>query len=937
MAQNDQHSLTLLKTLRAEVNFEVTEKRREFLPKLCRLIENWQGQLPNLLDIFRGEEIKWLLAESLKKSYNRYSILLAEFAISCGYRDEPDLDEDGKPILRRTTVIHHAAERAGSELTILNLFTMYNRFDVNYIDEAHGSTHFHIACEYGFLDVVKKFLDLGQDPNLLHEKTGDSPLHMALMSDEKEVAKLLLRNGAHLILANKNGWTPLHLIRDADGSLTEMFFEICSDRRQTIEIDAQKIMKLFAERELFQKRGSCHPRFAGEALAKTKVKEGLSLRDLIEARPQEAKKLMTCRDYYDFACSRIDPRLYPSDAQKACEADLCERASRGFFELWALQPFRELIHYRLPIEMLIIPLYMYAHRRRFTETCVNVYKPILRLYECRFHRAHLYTTKQRDKRLTAAALSSSSTKSSWSVEGGKIRYHRKEAITVARRQSPLEAFDRWRGALNVCSRAIECVYLKSVRSRRPYNLECTFSHIVCSAYYIAFENLHSNNVRSNARAMASRKTTARSKEKPIYILPDYADDDDDDTSNSMDSSVAVAAIGKCKDFVLNLKSHIDGGAHDDPDQSDECEVCREFFGQRHAVIRTREVVVDLDPEKPHVCEFCDKAFRQKHHLKTHMNSVHDRKETFECEICRKSFTQKSHLTSHVQAVHMRTKPFECAVCHKSFGRKSNLNTHLNTVHYRCKSSECGICHKWFGTKGDLAKHVNAVHNRAKPFQCATCGKSFGYKYKLKLHVATVHQRAKPYECEICGKSFGQKIHLKRHANAVHVHRESFECEICGKSFGYQPNLKNHVKTVHNRSRPYSCAICGQSFGYRCKLRQHVEAVHEHSKPYQCEICFRSYGRKDNLKSHVAAVHERRRSFECRHCGESFVYRNLRKQHVAAEHADELELEQQQQQQQQQQRVTREEVFECDICHVAYDRKDSLIAHIHVEHYSIISM
>ncbi|CAB0037260.1 unnamed protein product [Trichogramma brassicae] len=575
----------------AEVNFEVTEKRREFLPKLCRLIENWQGQLPNLLDIFREEEIKWLLAESVKKSYQRDPLLLANFAIRCGYRDEPDLDEDGKPILRRTTLIHHTIREAYSKFTILNLFTLYNRFDVNYTDD-DGYTHFHVACMSGLDDIVERFLELGQDPNCIVPNTSNSLLHWTVNHCEKEVAILLLKNGANLSLANKDGSTPLHLIcrRFMDEDFTEEFFEICSDRLQTVEIDARDkdgdtpliralrysnmkavekllgngadpnlvnekgetplhmidgrtsgvvvntfldisdalnrpvqfdardnegnrplhvaakrgnddtielllrrgadpnsaneegqtplhlvcqrlsrfdvcndltklffdvcdelnqtvridardkfgltalrwavasvkpaavdllldrgadlsgfvfpavshlveacgdkrpdsnllnfklklasgllvcverlekrgyelgrsdaltIMRFFAERKLFQKSGSTrwyrYPKFVGEALTKTKVKEGLSLQDLIEARPQEAKKLMTCRDYYDFACSRIDPRLYPwSGAQKSCEVELYERASRGFFKLWALQPFWELIHYRLPIEM----------------------------------------------------------------------------------------------------------------------------------------------------------------------------------------------------------------------------------------------------------------------------------------------------------------------------------------------------------------------------------------------------------------------------------------------------------------------------------------------------------------------------------------------------------------------------------------------------------
>ncbi|XP_023319101.1 ankyrin-1-like [Trichogramma pretiosum] len=236
MAQENQDSLSELKRMRENVNWEMENERREFYRQFYSLITNWQGPLPNLRDIFRPDEIDWLLAESCE-AYGRNPASFVDFVINTGYKDK-----DGKHLLRRTTPIHRATKhRFFQKVSIVHkLFRIYDSFVMNYVDE-DGLTHFHVACKHGCVNVVKKFLELGQDPNCLVPETGNSPLHFALAYMRKEVAKLLLKNGANLTLANKNGSTPLHLIFkiDADGGLTEMFFEICRDRRQTIQVDAR--------------------------------------------------------------------------------------------------------------------------------------------------------------------------------------------------------------------------------------------------------------------------------------------------------------------------------------------------------------------------------------------------------------------------------------------------------------------------------------------------------------------------------------------------------------------------------------------------------------------------------------------------------------------------------------------------------------------------
>ncbi|CAB0044712.1 unnamed protein product [Trichogramma brassicae] len=170
-----------------------------------------------------------------------------DFVVRSGYKDEPKVDEDGKPpSLCRTTPLHRASRSRFlyQDIAVRELFKVYDRFDLNYTDEL-GLSHFHIACESGCDEVVVKFLELGQDPNLIWPETGYSPLHIALTNKCYEVAESLLRHGAGPNLADEEGSTPLHLIciesdddDDGDG-MVEKFFKIIDDRHEPLLTNAQ--------------------------------------------------------------------------------------------------------------------------------------------------------------------------------------------------------------------------------------------------------------------------------------------------------------------------------------------------------------------------------------------------------------------------------------------------------------------------------------------------------------------------------------------------------------------------------------------------------------------------------------------------------------------------------------------------------------------------
>ncbi|CAB0038137.1 unnamed protein product [Trichogramma brassicae] len=233
---DNQRKLETLKSLRENVNWEIEGERRGLLNQLYALVENWTDQLPNLREIFRAEEIDWLLSAAVSDNHeNEDKRRFVEFVASTGYKDEPKVDKDGKPLLNRTTPIHLAGRIKYSYLILTQLFRIYNRFDVNYVDEL-GMTHFHVACKCdSYTSAAEKFLKFGQDPNC-----HPPPLHEAIAGYNNFAILHLLKSGADPNLADAEGLTPLHKICkrfNSDIIPVSMLFIISDEKHQLVKVD----------------------------------------------------------------------------------------------------------------------------------------------------------------------------------------------------------------------------------------------------------------------------------------------------------------------------------------------------------------------------------------------------------------------------------------------------------------------------------------------------------------------------------------------------------------------------------------------------------------------------------------------------------------------------------------------------------------------------
>ncbi|CAB0036566.1 unnamed protein product [Trichogramma brassicae] len=237
-------SLLKLKALRENKDWNIKDEK--FFSEIYSLINKWRGQHPKDLRLFlQPEEIEWLLMESMKSKGNEIEPeRLIDFVIEANYTDKLDVrDDDGNPSNERVTPVHVAAkymkESKGKIRVIGKLFKIYDRFHIDYADE-EGLTHFHLACKYGCLEVVEKYLELKRNPNCIAPTTGDSPLHFALHYGHRMIADLLLRNGAKPNLSNDFEDTPLHIIfkKGYDAGFVQQFFKINAELQQVVKINA---------------------------------------------------------------------------------------------------------------------------------------------------------------------------------------------------------------------------------------------------------------------------------------------------------------------------------------------------------------------------------------------------------------------------------------------------------------------------------------------------------------------------------------------------------------------------------------------------------------------------------------------------------------------------------------------------------------------------
>uniref|UniRef100_A0ABD2VZP1 Uncharacterized protein n=1 Tax=Trichogramma kaykai TaxID=54128 RepID=A0ABD2VZP1_9HYME len=215
----------------------------------------------------------------LHKAIDKGNIKLVEILLRRGAR--PNLADD-----KKITPLHAICKRKNGDDGLLKRFFEIND-ELNQLVEVdtkneEGSTPLHLALSHGCKKLNQLLLEKHADPNLanaeghtpLHvicqredddvdlvkmlfemsdkfnkpiqidarDKSGCTPLHLALNGGHEQIAEWLLRRGADLNSANAQGSTPLHLISAGKMDCAEFlqtFFEISGEQRRPVEVDAR--------------------------------------------------------------------------------------------------------------------------------------------------------------------------------------------------------------------------------------------------------------------------------------------------------------------------------------------------------------------------------------------------------------------------------------------------------------------------------------------------------------------------------------------------------------------------------------------------------------------------------------------------------------------------------------------------------------------------
>ena len=338
------------------------------------------------------------------------------------------------------------------------------------------------------------------------------------------------------------------------------------------------------------------------------------------------------------------------------------------------------------------------------------------------------------------------------------------------------------------------------------------------------------------------------------------------------------------------------------------------------------------------CNICGKAFSTAQSLKTHNNSVHNRKKDHKCDSCGKEYSRAHHLKRHINSIHndqipkivnkdqksdekateiseksssngtneksnmkMSSTATSCEICGQKF---DNLNVHLYQNHFKqqikddygemfqqsvpnCPAEGCSFKNE---QRPDLLRHFLVSHNILKIYlEKAMADKTYPKNNEkptqntldnANTNINNENIDIKPIKIEDQFTNSAPNSSTQEYVLKNNKSDEPFQCNFCPKAFGRKEHLKRHVLRVHG-DRDHECNHCGKIFQTNKHLKVH-ERIHTGHKPYQCQFCDFKFVQKSQVLQHER-IHTGKKPYRCTYCTERFTQKSQVQQHEKHRH------------------------------------------------------
>ncbi|CAB0031865.1 unnamed protein product, partial [Trichogramma brassicae] len=857
-----------------------------------------------------------------------------KFALATGYKDTPEMEEENgneqQPLLRRTTAIHRAARYHSpiNHTAIGELFKAYDRYDANYIDE-WGYTHFHAACEYGFVDVVEKFLDAGQDPDCRLVATAtpksivDPPLHLALAWGYKDAMASLLRRGADANSLNQDGLTALQMICQGYRHLHLLkIFRVDPDKYQPLPVGPLDRIG----RAPYHVALGYHKQ---ESMIRLLLEHGA---DVNQADADGSTSLhMVCKRERDVARGLMIMLIKSiDDFELTVRFDARDNSGNTPLHL-ALEHVNNDAA-ELLLERGADPNIANAEG----STCLHVVCKNLRsdynaaemLFEAR------HDNEDRPLRIDARD-NLGRTPLQWAVANLKLGVLKSllqffgadaaknfvfpDASYFGEQFDPKDDEDRGDIVLGLASRALAVV--ECLEKSGSYELD-----------------------RSGVLAIATFFVKHRLFEKTAEVKRRWYDDD---------RNFAEKAKKKMVNPSLTLYDLIQLRAEDAAKLLTYEDYLK--FGRSNKFWKL--------PEGPretcawHLCEKLARGFFRPWALQPLMELTRNELPILCCEMIvdrlgNEDLCNVCLATGNVDGCTTRVERINCiarlrrkcrgqnariteALAHDAQRDQFATSARRSGQHDGCSSPLLGTLQKAYKyrppqrqesvsilsrtktTESELDDKMEIVFKRgdANPDNSITAKNtkdSDGYETQNAIKAVADEVKLKFFRdlerelvernkrrrldtiiaCELCGKKYSSTGNLIRHIESFHC-RFSHLCDKCGKTFSQRVTLKTHFATVHNAKddTTYECATCVKKFSSKSSLERHVGSLHR-GIGHSCDSCEKTFTRGQYLRSHVDKVHRHGvptkddrngARYVCDACGRIFTREGNLKNHVASVH------------------------------------------------------